>query len=119
MLIINYKTIDTNIALSRAVKFYSRFSIEESIKVVSIIYLLRYYKIVKEIPSKDLFNIFKACMVLAYKFLLDFEVESICNYYQNEMCKKLKWNLFINEEEYSFYSSKLSSSIDSKDSKWF
>ena len=118
MLIFDNKIKDINIVLSRANKFYSRIPIEESIKIVSLIYLTRYYEVVKEANSKNLNEIFKACSSLALKFLLDFEIVNNFNSYEEEICKKINWNFFVSEETYNTYSSLFSSLMASKDSRW-
>lgn len=117
MLIFDNKIKDINIVLSRATKFYSRIPIEESIKIVSLVYLTRYFEVIKEEKSKNLNEIFKACSSLAYKFLLDSELITNFNIYEEEICKKINWNLFVDFETYNNYSSLLSSSIVCKDSR--
>ena len=54
MLTFDNKIKDINIILSRATKFYSRIPIEESIKILSLVYLIRYFDIIKEEKSKNL-----------------------------------------------------------------
>ena len=117
MLIFDNKIKDINTVLSRAIKFYSRIPIEESIKIISLVYLIRYFEVIKEEKSKNLNEIFKACSLLAYKFLLDSEFISNFNIYEEEICKKINWNFFVNLETYNDYSSLLSSSMVSKDSR--
>jgi hypothetical protein len=116
MLIFDNKIKDVNRVISKATKFYSKIPIENSIKIVSVIYLIRYYENVKEIYNKDINEIFKACSLLAFKFLLDVDVVNNFNIYENDICKKINWNLFISEGTYNYYSRLLSSSITSKDS---
>lgn len=106
-MLLSTKIKDVNTAISKATNFYLKRSIEESIIVVSIIYLSRYYEVVKEISSKNLTDIFKACSSLAYKFLLDGNVITDYNFYENEICKKIKWNLFIDETVYKNFASTL------------
>jgi hypothetical protein len=115
MLTFDNKIKDIKIILSRATKFYSRIPLEESIKIVSLVYLIRYFDIIKEEKSKNLNEIFKACTFLAYKFLLDSELNNF-NIYEEEICKKINWNLFVDFETYNKYSHLLSSSMVSKDS---
>lgn len=117
MLTFDNKIKDINIILSRATKFYSRIPIEESIKIVSLVYLIRYFDIIKEEKGKNLNEIFKACSLLAYKFLMDSELINNFNIYEEEICKKINWNLFVDFETYNNYSELLSSSIVSKDSR--
>lgn len=117
MLIFDNKIKNINTVLSRANKFYSRIQIEESIKIVSLIYLIRYYKVVKEVDSKNLNEIFKACSSLALKFLLDFETSTNFSFYEKDICRIINWNFFVSEETYNYYSGLVTSSVSTKESK--
>lgn len=97
--LINYNIKNFNIASNRAIMFYNKNSIEESIFIISLIYLRRYYNN-NNISSRNLDEVIISCLILANKFLLDFEINTTSKL-ELDIIKKINWNLFVNEEEYN------------------
>lgn len=92
----NIKDIDT--IIDRARNIYDKNCIEESIFIISLIYLQRFYSNNK-ISSRNLDEVIISCISLANKFLLDCQINTNTRL-EYDIIKKLNWCLFVNKEEY-------------------
>jgi hypothetical protein len=66
--------------------------------IIGIIYLNRYNNNAK-ITNKNIKDLIESCLILSNKFISDNEILG-CGPLESEILEKIKWNLFINKEEY-------------------
>jgi hypothetical protein len=94
----NSKTINKKIE-----NFYKTNQIfDRSSLIITLIYLKRYSETTDIRTTKDILKLLESCLILSNKFICDLEIKD-SGLLENEIIKKLNWNLFISEEEFNRY----------------